>query len=131
MFDLDDVLLKASVSKIDLTQVDEVVEVTKNGTVITLYVQLRPFALTMLQRLKPHFELIIFNNAPADYTNKLVSLLEKEEKFFSHVLSGDDCKTNQYLVAEVKDLTILMAGATPRTNKDILMIDNQTLCYML
>ena len=45
----------------------------------------------MLSELKKHYELILFTASQSDYANKVIDVIEKDEKYFDHRLVHDDC----------------------------------------
>ena len=45
----------------------------------------------MLQALKQHFELIVFTAGFKAYAETIISEIERDEVFFDHVLSREEC----------------------------------------
>ena len=79
---------------------------------------LRPCLQEFLHDMKPLFELIIFSSGTPDYVDPIIKIIEKNEKFFDHVLyrhhiSLDDEGNN------VKNLDLI-----GRDLKKIIIIDD-------
>ena len=79
---------------------------------------LRPGLIDFLRNLKEFYELIIFTSSLKEYADKIIDIIEKDEKYFSYRLYRDNAViiNNMYY----KDLNIL-----GRDLKKIIIIDDK------
>jgi len=126
---MDETLIKSVYKKFHVTDYDEIAYIPflKKG-MLKLYISFRPYLRDMLRQLKQDFELILFTSGQRDYANKIIDLIEKDEKFFDFRLTKDDCLHCKNLDVHVKDLKVLLFG---RGLKDIIIVDNCTVNYMM
>lgn len=85
---------------------------------------IRPFAIELLDALKPHAELILFTASERDYAMPIINHLDPQGLLFDYVFFREQCLSTsdgRY----VKDLRIF----GNRNLKDILLIDNSAFCY--
>jgi len=80
--------------------------------------------------LKKNFELILFTSGQKDYANKVIDLIEKDEKFFDYRLTQDNCLHCNKLNLHIKDLKLLYHDGS-RLKNDIVIVDNCTINFML
>jgi len=101
--DLDETLVHCSVEP--LPKYDLSFSVHFGGAEYRVYVRLRPHLYTFLRTVREWFEVIIFTASQRVYAEKLLDILEREERFTHHRLFRDACVCVQgnYL----KDLTVL------------------------
>lgn len=71
----------------------------------TVYVRQRPFLQTFLEKVSEKFEIIIFTASKKLYADKLLDVLDPENKFFSRRLYRDSCIFEDSIYT--KDLTVL------------------------
>lgn len=101
--DLDETLVHCSVQPLKNHHFTFNVEF--NGNNYDVYVRLRPHLYTFLSRCSEWFEVIIFTASQKIYADKLLSLLDPSNRYFSHRVFRDSCVcvNGSYL----KDLTVL------------------------
>ena len=76
---------------------------------------LRPGLFNFLDRMKKIYELVLFTFTSPDYSNPIIELLEKNEKYFEHVLyiqqasysNGEYVKNINYLGRDIKNTIII------------------------
>lgn len=56
-----------------------------------MYISFRPFLFEMLERLKVHFELILFTAGFKSYAEMMVNEIQRFEKYFDHIISRENC----------------------------------------
>ena len=59
-----------------------------------VYISYRPFMFEMLRTLKKKFELIVFTAGFCTYADAIIKEIQKDEKFFDHVISRDYCSAH-------------------------------------
>lgn len=130
MFDLDETLVHCEDAK---KKGDEIITIViPNGRKIevglTLYqtaIFIRPYAREILKELSKHFELIVFTASHKGYADKVIDLLDPEQKYISHRLFREHCfKTKQGVY--VKDLRILN-----RRLERVVLVDNAMYSFVL
>jgi CTD small phosphatase-like protein 2 len=101
--DLDETLVHCSVEP--LPKYDLTFTVHFAGSDFCVYVKLRPHLYHFLRTVRAWFEVIIFTASQRIYAEKLLNILEREERFTHHRLFRDSCVCveGNYL----KDLTVL------------------------
>ena len=77
---------------------------------------LRPCLLEFLHEMKPLFELILFSSGTADYVNPIIKIIEKNEKYFDHILyrhhitlddDGNNVKNLDLIGRDLKNIIII------------------------
>jgi CTD small phosphatase-like protein 2 len=103
VLDLDETLVHCSVEPID--DADVRFPVMFNGVDYNVYVRKRPHLDRFLQWIAGRFEVTIFTASQQVYAEKLLSLLDPENKYINHRLYRDSCLNvdGNYL----KDLNVL------------------------
>ena len=94
MFDLDETLIKATNDSNKFP--DGVYDVRSMLNIAVLakkdiFISFRPYLFEMLSALKKNYELILFTAGFDIYADTIVRELQKEEKFFDHVITRENC----------------------------------------
>lgn len=82
----------------------------------------------MLALLKKNFELILFTAGVRNYAQKIVAVIEEEERYFDHIISRDYCSLSPGSRFHVKDLMQLLEN---RSIKDIVIVDNKATSFAI
>ena len=78
---------------------------------------LRPCLSEFLHEMKPLFELILFSSGTPDYVDPIIKIIEKNEKYFDHILyrhhitlddDGNNVKNLDLIGRDLKKLLLLM-----------------------
>jgi len=120
VLDLDETLVHSSFKPV--AQADFVIPVEIDNQVHNVYVLKRPGVDVFLQRLGPHFEIVVFTASLAKYADPVLDMLDKH-RVVKHRLFREACihhKGNY-----VKDL-----GQLGRELKDSIIIDNSPASYV-
>ena len=59
-----------------------------------VYISFRPYLFEMLDKLKKHFELIIFTAGFKDYADSIVEEIQRDDKYFDHVITREHCTSH-------------------------------------
>jgi len=84
-----------------------------------IMIKIRPFAREFLQKMKEHFEIVIFTAAMSCYAETIIKELDPEKKLVSYILDRSFCletKNGFY----IKDLRIIKN----RDLKNMVLVDN-------
>ena len=73
--------------------------------------------------MKKIYELIIFSEKSKDYVDPIIDIIQKKEKYFSHVLY-EQYMTSDSNGQEIKDINLL-----GRNLKNVIIVDNRDLYY--
>jgi len=84
----------------------------------------RPGLFDFLKKMKPLYELVVFSFGTYEYVDNIIKVIEKEEKFFEHVLYRQYATINngEY----TKDLSLL-----GRDLKNIIIVDDIPQAFKL
>lgn len=108
MFDLDETLIKATNDPLRFTDknvYDVKTEIKIDYKIIkNVFISFRPYLFEMLRTLKKKYELVIFTAGYSAYAQAIIKEIEKNEKFFDHVISRDYCSAHPSGKHQVKDL---------------------------
>jgi len=123
VFDLDETLVHCEDAK---KKGDEIITIViPNGRKIETAIFIRPYAREILKELSKHFELVVFTASHKGYADKVIDLLDPENKYISHRLFREHCfKTKQGVY--VKDLRILN-----RRLERVVLVDNAMYSFVL
>ena len=110
VLDLDETLVYLMPNNIYLTEEGKIGE-AKHTLIF------RPGLLDFLKKMKTLFELVIFSFGTLEYVDSVIKIIEKNEKFFEHVLYRQHATVNsgEY----IKDLSLL-----GRDLKNIIIVDD-------
>ena len=84
---------------------------------------LRPNVHEFLREMKKIYELIIFSEKSKDYVDPIIDIIQKKEKYFTHVLY-EQYMTSDSNGQEIKDINLL-----GRNLKNVIIVDNNDLYY--
>jgi Dullard-like phosphatase family protein len=93
-----------------------------HGDIIEAGINVRPYALEILEELNKHFEIIVFTASHSCYANVVLDHLDPQGKYIHHRLFRDNCVTTEEGLY-IKDMRIF----ANRNLKDIVLVDNA--CY--
>eukprot|EP00347_Sterkiella_histriomuscorum_P005521 403356300 len=132
VFDLDETLIKATNDPMRFE--NQNVYDAKTELVIDkkirkdVYISYRPYLFEMLRTLKKKYELIVFTAGFSTYADAIIKEMQREEKFFDHVISRDYCSAHPSGKHQVKDLIQLLEN---RSIKDIVIVDNKAISFAI
>ena len=117
VLDLDETLIYLMPNNIYLTEDGKIGE-TRHSLIF------RPGLIEFLKKMKSIYELIIFSFGTLEYVDSVIKIIEKNEKFFEHVLYRQHATINngEY----IKDLSLL-----GRSLKNILIVDDISQVFKL
>jgi Dullard-like phosphatase family protein len=117
VLDLDETLIYLMPNNIYLTEDGKIGE-TRHSLIF------RPGLIEFLKKMKSIYELIIFSFGTLEYVDSVIKIIEKNEKFFEHVLYRQHATINngEY----IKDLSLL-----GRNLKNILIVDDISQVFKL
>jgi len=117
VLDLDETLIYLMPNNIYLTEEGKIGE-TRHSLIF------RPGLIEFLKKMKNIYELIIFSFGTLEYVDSVIKIIEKNEKFFEHVLYRQHATINngEY----IKDLSLL-----GRNLKNILIVDDISQVFKL
>ena len=117
VLDLDETLVYLMPNNIYLTEDGKIGE-TRHTLIF------RPGLIDFLKRMKTLYELVIFSFGTLEYVDNVIKIIEKNEKFFEHVLYRQHATVNngEY----IKDLSLL-----GRSLKNILIVDDIAQVFKL
>ena len=95
-----------------ILNLDETLVYRKNALV------LRPYLNEFLHEMKNLFEIIIFSDTSKEYTNFIVDIIQKKEKYFSYVLN------NKYITYDNKNNKIKDLSLLGRELTNIVVVDS-------
>ena len=78
---------------------------------------MRPGLIEFLRNMKQYYELVLFSFGTSEYVDTIVSIIEKNEKFFEHILYRDHATFSNNIY--IKNLSLL-----GRDLKNILIVDD-------
>ena len=117
LFDLDETLAHCSQSK-SLTRLTlHTLETPKDDSLVTVYT--RPHVASFLERLRVHFEVVLFTSASQKYAEALVSQFDPEGKLFDGRLYRENCMDVGGGIF-IKDLGVILDRPLSR----MLLVDN-------
>ena len=110
VLDLDETLIYLMPNNICLTENGKISE-TRHTLIF------RPGLIDFLKKMKTIYELVIFSFGTLEYVDNVIKIIEKNEKFFEHILYRQHATINngEY----VKDLSLL-----GRNLKNIIIVDD-------
>ena len=110
VLDLDETLVYLMQNNIYLNEEGKLAKA--NHTLI-----FRPGLIDFLKKMRPLYELVIFSFGTYEYVDNVIKIIEKEEKFFEHILYRQHATINngEY----IKDLSLL-----GRDLKNIIIVDD-------
>ena len=110
VLDLDETLIYLMPNNIYLSEDGKIGE-TRHSLIF------RPGLIEFLKKMKSLYELVIFSFGTLEYVDSVIKIIEKNEKFFEHVLYRQHATVNngEY----IKDLSLL-----GRSLKNILIVDD-------
>ena len=110
VLDLDETLIYLMPNNIYLSEDGKIGE-TRHSLIF------RPGLIEFLKKMKSLYELVIFSFGTLEYVDSVIKIIEKNEKFFEHVLYRQHATVNngEY----IKDLSLL-----GRNLKNILIVDD-------
>lgn len=82
----------------------------------------------MLNDLRKHFELIVFTAGFRTYAETIVKEIERDRKYFDHVVSRDNCTPHPGGKHQLKDLKLLLEN---RSIKDLIIVDNKATSFAI
>lgn len=82
----------------------------------------------MLAALKKNFELIIFTAGFKTYADTIIAEIQRDEKYFDHVITRDFCTLHPNGRYQVKDLIQLLDN---RNIKDVIIVDNKAISFAI
>ena len=89
----------------------------------TVYVRERPYLIDCLEKLLPHYEMIVFTAGVKDYADHILDHIDPENKIFKKRLYRTDCiQVEQFFV---KDLDIIL----DRERENMIIVDNSILSF--
>ena len=111
VLDLDETLVYLMPNNLFLKDEGKIGE-TKQHTLI-----FRPGLIDFLKKMRPLYELVIFSFGTYEYVDNVIKIIEKEEKYFEHILYRQHATINngEY----IKDLSLL-----GRDLKNIIIVDD-------
>ena len=117
VLDLDETLVYLMPNNIYLTEDGKISE-TRHTLIF------RPGLIDFLKKMKTIYELVIFSFGTLEYVDNVIKIIEKNEKFFEHVLYRQHATINngEY----IKDLSLL-----GRNLKNILIVDDISQVFKL
>ena len=117
VLDLDETLVYLMPNNIYLTEDGKISE-TRHTLIF------RPGLIEFLKKMKCIYELVIFSFGTLEYVDSVIKIIEKNEKFFEHVLYRQHATVNngEY----IKDLSLL-----GRNLKNILIVDDISQVFKL
>jgi TFIIF-interacting CTD phosphatase-like protein len=103
---------------------------TKFGGMGKAFLSFRPYLFEMLDKLKEHFELILYTCGTASYASAFAESVEKHgnKRYFDHVLCLSHCLFSMENELYIKDLKILEEG---RKLRDVVIVDNSIQSFYL
>ena len=117
VLDLDETLVYLMPNNIYLTE-DGIISETRHTLIF------RPGLIDFLKKMRSIYELVIFSFGTLEYVDNVIKIIEKNEKFFEHVLYRQHATVNngEY----IKDLSLL-----GRNLKNILIVDDISQVFKL
>jgi CTD small phosphatase-like protein 2 len=117
VLDLDETLVYLMPNNLYLTEDGKISE-TRHTLIF------RPGLIDFLKKMKTIYELVIFSFGTLEYVDNVIKIIEKNEKFFEHVLYRQHATANngEY----IKDLSLL-----GRNLKNILIVDDISQVFKL
>ena len=117
VLDLDETLIYLMPNNIYLTEDGKIGE-TRHSLIF------RPGLIEFLKKMKSIYELVIFSFGTLEYVDSVIKIIEKNEKFFEHILYRQHATVNngEY----IKDLSLL-----GRNLKNILIVDDISQVFKL
>ncbi len=88
------------------------------------FVSLRPYALSFLQKVRKHFEVVAFTASEKSYADAVLDEMDPEGRLIAHRLYREHCVRLQTKVY-AKDLRVL-----GRELSQVLLVDNSPLSHL-
>ena len=127
LFDLDETLVHTLSSNIcDFYDEKEEIYVEGNGEIKTYFVNIRPYSKQILHNLSKYheFELGVFTASEKEYADKIIKILDPEDKIFSLRYYRHHCEnTEKYFTKNLSALKYLSLTHT-------VLIDNSPFSYL-
>ncbi|TNV83950.1 hypothetical protein FGO68_gene3206 [Halteria grandinella] len=124
ILDLDETLVHSSFKPHSARMADIMLPVYIEGRESTVYVLVRPGAIEFCERMSQIYEVVIFTASLSKYAEPLIKLMDRSDKWCSHILFREHCTFLDTHEAYVKDLSLLN-----RPLKDLIIIDNSPTSY--
>lgn len=122
MFDLDETLIHCNENPDNKSDVKLNI-ILQTGDCFEAGINIRPYALTLLENLYKKYELILFTASHSSYANVVLDYLDPDKKLFQHRLFREHCYHTE-VGMYVKDLRIIN-----RRPEDMVLIDNAAYSY--
>ena len=116
IFDLDETLVVCSQKPFNKSIYDE--KDVFYSPKLRVHILFRPFARTMLQKLRADFELIIYTAGDQIYIDEVMKILDPHSQLIDHYLSRAHCSKDKERY--YKDLSLI----NNRSAKDIIVVDD-------
>jgi CTD small phosphatase-like protein 2 len=95
-----------------------------SGESIEASINIRPYAITLLNQLSKNFEIIVFTASYSCYADVVLDYIDPERKIIEHRLYREHCfKTDKDMY--IKDLRIINRGL-----HEMVLIDNASYSYI-
>lgn len=94
------------------------------GDVIEAGINVRPYAIEILDELSKYFEIIVFTASHSCYANVVLDYLDPQNKYIHHRLFRDNCIVTEEGLY-IKDLRIF----ANRNLKDVVIVDNAVYSF--
>ena len=121
VLDMDETLIYAD---FDPTfKYERKIEVVMDGKIGPVYLSIRPGVSEFLERMSKLYELVIFTASLPSYASPIINTFDADNRISFRLYRKHWKKING---TYVKDLSKL-----GRPLKDVILIDNSPLCYML
>lgn len=94
------------------------------GALVTVYLNVRPYAEEFLKRTSQRFKLVVYTASESDYASAVCRFLDPSGQLISAIYSRGSClRTEKGFL--VKDLRVISGDDT----SNIFLVDNSTYCF--